>query len=1122
MNIAKLTILIRRTELLDSYKQKNGTDLWEDIQTAMNASGFRGLTVEIKGGTYHREYFVICSDGGRGVKDNIRACLAKKMTDERERRWIIFLSEEAKPQEVEAWILALGEAAHMPDIRAFLNGLGEMSGKPSEEAELPPNIIPPLPPESETTDFDGDNPGVMTKEKNEKGTGVAANQAESPLLQQAVRIKTLKEGLLARIRGQRHAVEEMVQTIFECEMFSSVNSERKTPLATFLFTGPSGVGKTYLAESCGKLLNRPMLVVDMSEYSDNLANNKFNGEHGQPAVVTGFIRENPNGIIVFDEVEKAHINAIHLFLQILDAGRLMDHQIDREVSFKDSIIIMTTNAGKSLYEDSTVCDLSGTPRSVILDALRTDMNPQTREPFFPECITTRMANGHVILFNHLEPGSLLEIVRDEILLQASLFEKSSGIKLDLDAERLAALALYNGGGTADARTLRGLARNMVVRELQEMVMQLYRNKPQWVETLKTISLKVDVEEEDPEVEELFESKEDMYAIALTEKDGLLLRKEGKRQNTVFDVVKGEEAFKRRARGVVDYVLIDPVCGREEAEEPLPSDIEDLDSVGMRMFDYIREYFPEIPVYVLDTVGEAPQCFETLLGRGARGIVRTGETAVLGETLENLSFHARINNAAYRLARSGKFLTYNCAQYIPDAESALVIFERLSMKNAPLAGDAGSIAQKGENNNMGFDAIIGCKKAKETLGEYCKALDNPRKIAITGKKMPKGVLLYGPPGTGKTMLAKAMANECGATFFPTSATSFFGPYVGETEKNIRELFKKARRYAPSVIFIDEVDAIGRRRTGSSSTSHNEDALNTFLAEMDGFVADEKRPVFILAATNYDLEGDSGRVLDPAFVRRFDNKILIPLPDTDDRYKLLKMSLKRHGIHFGADHDAILKNMAQRTGGMNNADLEAMNSQFVRATGDEEPDRNKYMNTLDEFRFGEVNKMDPAHLRQTACHEAGHALVCRLCGTTPSFLTIVSRGNYGGFMEFAGEADKGTFTFDELMDRVCRALAGRVAEVELYGKTAGINTGASSDIRSARYYVKSSLLDYAMGDRLYPGKIAEDAEELLQKQYTRTGDMLKKYRNALIALTERLVAEKSLDQPQLEAFFAEIGI
>ena len=383
-------------------------------------------------------------------------------------------------------------------------------------------------------------------------------------------------------------------------------------------------------------------------------------------------------------------------------------------------------------------------------------------------------------------------------------------------------------------------------------------------------------------------------------------------------------------------------------------------------------------------------------------------------------------------------------------------------------------------------------------------------------MPKGVLLYGPPGTGKTLLAKAMANECNATFFPVSATSFFGSLVGQTENNIRDLFKKARKYAPSIIFIDEVDAIGRIRSGSIGSTHNEDALTTFLAEMDGFVTDEKRPVFIMAATNYGIEGDSGRVLDPAFVRRFDSKILIPLPETDDRYELLKLSLKRHGIHFGDKHEQTLRNMATRTGGMNNADLEMMNAQYARSLGDKDPDPAQYLDALDNFRYGEIKKIDPKELRQTACHEAGHALVCRLCGTTPSFLTIVSRGNFGGYMESAGEK-RGTYTFQDLLDRVCRCLAGRAAEILLYGDKAGNNTGASSDIRMARYYLKSSVNDYAMGEKLYAEWKPEEIEELMQQQYARTEAMLQQHRQILEKLTDLLVAKKSLDQSQMEEFF-----
>ncbi len=1122
MSIIKISVFIRSQNVVWNYKKEKSSDFWDDVASNLDAS-LCGITfISQPQGSFLRNIYINGDRDTDFYKKLIFDIISRLLSEDDAKMVIVSLSSPSLGElenlkklsvgkiEDEGFFKQIDKQIETDKSSQPVNGGDEI---PVKNEALKEKEIHDMPAEANKSNGD-DN-----KAENEKNT----DEKPETLLSRAEKIKTLKEGLLKKIRGQRHAVDEVVQSIFECEMFSSLNPNRKGPLATFLFTGPSGVGKTFLAETCGKLLGRKMLIVDMSEYSDNLANGKFNGNHGQAAVVTSFVRNNPDGIIIFDEVEKAHINTIHLFLQILDAARLMDHQIKKEVSFKDNIIIMTTNAGKELYDDATVCDLSQTPRSVIIEALRTDINNMTGQPFFPECITTRMANGHVILFNHLEPYALMEIVRDEIDLQIGLFEKASGVKVEYNGDMLAALVLYNGGGVADARTLRGLARNIIVRELQEMVMQLFAKAPSDVDKLESITISIDTEEND-EISNLFVNREKMHVALFTDRIANEKDLENCIENTQFEVFNDADSFKRRIRGVTDYVMIDPLCGAVSREKT-PSDIEDVDSQGMRIFEYMREFSPEIPVYILDTFPSDQSCsYDTLLARGAKGLIKYDGDNMENfiNALEKLSFNALINNSVYSLGRTGKYLTFNCAQYIAAPERAVVSFEKFRLKRAYGAADSSSIAKKGENNNIKLKDVIGCRGAKNALAEYCKMLDNPRETMLNGKRMPKGVLLYGPPGTGKTMLAKAMANECNATFIPVSATSFFGSLVGETEKNIRELFKRARKYAPAIVFVDEVDAIGRLRVGSPSTAHNEDALNAFLTEMDGFATDDKRPVFILAATNYDISGDSGRVLDGAFVRRFDDRILVSLPDRDDRYEYLELSLKKHGINFGANHEQILKNMAERTGGMSCADLEKMNCQYIRTLGNEAPDGAKYMDAIDAFRFGEVNKMNSSHLRQTACHEAGHALVCRLCGTTPSFLTVVSRGGYGGFMESAGENDEGTFTFDKLMDLVCRCLAGRVAEIELYGNSLGINTGASSDIQKARYYIKASLNDFAMGDKLYLTSDDNEGEKLMQLQYERTQKMLREHKNTLEKLTDLLTKKKSLDKNEMEKFFTEENI
>ncbi len=1090
MSRIKISFLIKDSEIIWSYKSSKGNDFWDDVNNKLlEKLAVSSVSRESKGKFQHCFYLEATEDAGYYKK------LAKDAVNE--------LLDEKKSSAVIITTFAVdenGEKIEPPVSKsAFEEKLHALAEEKKEEKEEAP---------------------VEKKEAVEEKVKEIKTLAE-----RAEEFKALKNKLLDEVKGQRHAVEEVVQTIFECEMFSSNNTDRKGPLATLLFAGPSGVGKTFLSETLASYLDRPYLRLDMSGYSQGETVTELCGSDGvfkgsEEGLLTGFVRKNPECLILFDEVEKAHISAILLFLQMLDGGRMLDKHTKKDVDFSKAIIIFTTNAGKDLYDDPTVCDLSSTPRKVVLDALRKDRNPQTGEPYFPDCITTRMANGHVILFNHLEPYALREIVSKEIQKQISFFEKSSGIKVEYNLAELAAFVLYHGGGTADARSLRGLAKNMIVRELQEILMQIYAGGAEKLNQLKTITLNVDPSGSDDEVKNLFESKDKMYAAVFTDKK---LSAGGDSYNTVFDYMSDAEQFKKRIRGITDYVLLDVLCGNVDSEK-IPNDIEDFRSEGVRMFDYLREYFPEIPVYILDTSGGSIRSFETLLGRGARGIIKAeeGNSAAFEEALKLLSANALINNTTYSLGRSGKFLSYNCAQYIIDETCAVVSFERLQLKKATSAEDSELIAKEGTNSTVRFSDIIGCKTAKKELKEFCDILDDPRKAFLSGKKIPKGILLYGPPGTGKTMLAKAMANECGATFFATTATSFFNKYIGQTEDNIRELFRKAKKYAPSVIFIDEVDGFAKAREGSGVSRHEENALTTFLSQMDGFVVDEKRPVFIIAATNYEISGSSGKVLDSAFVRRFDSRVLVSLPDEDDRYEFLLKFFEKHGINFGDGHDETLRLMAERTAGMSNADLENMNSQYVRLLGDDEPDRVKYLDALDSYLYGDIREMSEERIRQTSCHEAGHALVYRLYGITPTYVTVVSRGNYGGYMARSSDEFEGTVTFEGLMNSVCCSLAGRAAEIEVYGESEGMNTGASGDIEHARNYVRSSLETYAMGKKLYSGFDEEEAEALLQSQFARAKALLRQHRDILDKLTNLLAEKKSLDEKALNEFFTAEGI
>ena len=977
----------------------------------------------------------------------------------------------------------------------------------------------------------------------QKGGGAAAPKAESAPQQQTKEAQALpdvfekivrtRRVLNEKIYGQQHAVNAFTEGLFGVRVFADREKERKGPKGVFLFAGPPGVGKTFLAETAAEELGLPFLRVDMSEYSGSNAVEEFIGtdaiyKGSKPGRVTGFVDEHPECLLLFDEIEKAHLTTIQLFLQLLEGARLRDVCMNKEISFRDVIIIMTTNAGHNLYEETDSVNLSGISAKTVINALKTDINPYTNEPYFPAAIVSRLASGTVIMFNHLEPFSLRDIVTREMRGRIGLLEREYGFSVEVDYPKVASAILYSEGGAADARTLKGAASGFVRRELLGLFSQFRSGSVrEELKKLKTIRITVDEKDGTPEASALFAPKS---------KKTVLVFCGGARKKALSGYTCGEFSVEAtddllRAqellRGNLACAVTDVFCNVHE-DGFLPSDPEDVDSDGVRLFRYAREYFPELPVYVVNTAEKENDRFLSFIASGARDVLIYPEdgTQAFAETLMQVCQNAVMAESAYKLARANKILSFNAEQYFSDGgKTAEIRLTSFSLKRAVRAEDKSSVLEDTSLPDVHFSDVIGAKDAKESLQEFVRYLKDPVAYLTKGVRPPRGVLLYGPPGTGKTFLAKAMAGESDVAFIQKNATEFFHRLVGEGPRLIRSMFSTARRYAPSIIFIDEVDAFARARTGSEAGQFAAEILNTFLSEMDGFVFDEKRPVFVLAATNFDIApGRSNRVLDPAFVRRFDRKIKVDLPDTEEREQFIAYYLKRHGIE---DISAsAIRNLALRSYGKSPADLEMVVEYAIRSAKGEKLTDEILEKALDADAYGEENEWREETVRQTAFHEAGHTLISWLNGKKPTYVTIISRGGFGGYMLNEIDDKKFGYTRQEMRDEICTVFGGRAAEVVFYGAE-GVSTGASSDLRKATALARDMLSTYGMDEAFGYASFEENAfgerveeavfrrvSEILKEEYARAVRLIEENKAAMQSLAGELIRKNSLTAEEIE--------
>jgi cell division protease FtsH len=435
----------------------------------------------------------------------------------------------------------------------------------------------------------------------------------------------------------------------------------------------------------------------------------------------------------------------------------------------------------------------------------------------------------------------------------------------------------------------------------------------------------------------------------------------------------------------------------------------------------------------------------------------------------------------------------------------------------------------------FNDIAGNDSAKQDLEEVVDFLKHPKKYETLGAKIPKGVLLVGNPGTGKTMLARAVAGEANVPFFSISGSEFVEMFVGVGASRVRDLFAKAKKNAPAIIFIDEIDAVGRKRGSGMGGGHDEreQTLNQILVEMDGFETGTN--VIVLAATN------RSDVLDPALLRpgRFDRRTNIMLPERRDREAILKVHFKNKPV----DETVRLDSLAAKTAGSSGADLANIANEAAIVAARRSAKKISNVDLTEAFEkvaIGPERKtkvMSEAERKMTAYHEAGHAIVGHILPDSDPVhkVTIIPRGGTGGVTWFLPPEDKSYTNVYEFKDILARAMGGRVAEKILYGPD-GITTGAGSDLRKATEIARDMIIEQGMGNKLrdqvfhddnggmvfdkmtherpYSDDTAkvidEEVEALIKEASERAEIVILKNRKHLDALADALLDEETLEE------------
>lgn len=971
-----------------------------------------------------------------------------------------------------------------------------------------------------------------------------------------VKAQSLRTGLAQEVFGQDKAISMMSDAYFRACLAPAPGG----PRGIFTFMGPPGVGKTLLAQTFARVLSKiegrdiPLLRLDMSTYAAHQNHEALYGfpkgySNARPGVLTGFVKEHPECVVLLDEIEKAHENTLHSLLAMLDKGEVKDQHLDEIVPFRSCWVIATTNLGHSVLSQSNrsgVLGASATASEFAFDVLGSagrrqpaggmpNMNP---EPTLSPEFVSRLAQGGAVVFGDLDADELLRLVERSMarqIEQVRLDGDNPGVQLDVSPEARM-LFLQSLLPEVDARK--------VVARSSRWAIDLLRDS--W-ETCSDLvggldagttdgTYKISVRAEDEVQKELSGRLPDnrLRLLLIDEDDtvaSMVAAADGIGTIVTRKVQKPGEVMAAARSLNPDLVMLDLSINVSCGDAP---------EAALGILNDLRTGLPDVPVFLFadrDCAGmDLNRLIEQILSRGgARGLIPFNRGVTDPVATQDATARVRqaltqtFNDKAVRhLTRSRLATRFDIDwEAKPKTTEVTGSIRRVRRTVVISVADQGSAISFSGIPTETFAQVIGLTRAKRRLGQVLQWLKDPAALAKFGVSLPRGFLLAGPPGTGKTLLARALAGEAGLPFLALSAGELQSKWFGEDAARVRELFDKARKYAPAIIFIDEIDSIASDRSEQDQNPQRE-ILNQLLASMDGF-NQSASPIFVLAATNHP------DALDPAIRRpgRFDETIPVDLPNAQARREFFAMRLRTLGMD-GVDPSPLVAG----TSGMTPAQLDRIvreSAYGAAAAGRTELTMDDLQAARRLVRFGardEDARVNDEELRGTAIHESGHALAHLILRPARKidYLTVLpTEGGVLGFLAPEAAEDKNVSTRADIEADVMISLAGREAEAILLGED-NVSNGASNDLMRATAYLSRAIGDWGMDpdwgllslSGLPNGHRGVDLSKAVKAWLENLKDMTRAMLSlnaaALKDLSRMLQEKEALEWAELEAFTA----